>query len=231
MINKTKKILIALSLPIIICLIVGFSWFKKLNLAHSTFENYYKFRGCIELVEKTDTYGLCKIKSGETIKIVKYENKWYLDGDLPPGAKISDNSSNNMVEKSTEVKYINSEYGFTFTLPVNWAGYIILKSNWNGNIIDNPSVGNISGPEIIIRNSQWTSDVPRQDIPIMIFTLSQWDQVQQEKISLGAAPIPPSELGRNSKYVFAIPARYNFAYPLGFEEVEKILENKPLSPL
>ena len=62
----------------------------------------------------------------------------------------------------------------------------------------------------------------------MIFTLSQWNLLEQEKLHIGAAPIGPSELGRNSKYVFTYPARYNFAFPTGFEVVEKILESKPL---
>ena len=46
----------------------------------------------------------------------------------------------------------------------------------------------------------------------------------------GAAPINPSELGRNKRYVFALPPRYNFAFPTGYEEVEEILEGKPLEP-
>lgn len=56
-----------------------------LRKAHSTFENYAAFRGCRQLLEKTDSYGTCKIASGQTIKIVKYQEKWYLDGDLPCG--------------------------------------------------------------------------------------------------------------------------------------------------
>lgn len=59
------------------------NYFTYLRKAHSTFENYYEFRGCAQLLEKTDTYGTCKISSGETIKIVKYNSRWYLDGDLP----------------------------------------------------------------------------------------------------------------------------------------------------
>ena len=62
----------------------------------------------------------------------------------------------------------------------------------------------------------------------MIFTIEQWNELQQEKFHIGAAPIGPMELGRNSKYVFALPARYNFAFLPGFEEVEEILENNPL---
>lgn len=59
--------------------------FFILKKAHSTFENYFAFRGCEKLMEKTKDYGTCKTKSGETIKIVKYQDQWYLDGDLPWG--------------------------------------------------------------------------------------------------------------------------------------------------
>ena len=37
----------------------------------------------------------------------------------------------------------------------------------------------------------------------------------------------PSELGRNTRYVFGLPFRYNYSFPIGYEEVEKILESKP----
>jgi hypothetical protein len=56
-----------------------------LRKAHSTFENYYAFRGCIRLIKKTTDYGICKTASGQTIKIVKFDNRWFLDGDLPCG--------------------------------------------------------------------------------------------------------------------------------------------------
>jgi hypothetical protein len=59
----------------------------------------------------------------------------------------------------------------------------------------------------------------------MIFTLTQWDLVEKEEISLGAAPIGPSELGRNEEYVFALPARYNYAFITGFEEVDEIIQD------
>ncbi|MDP1086626.1 hypothetical protein Q6245_30140, partial [Klebsiella pneumoniae] len=68
-------------------------------------------------------------------------------------------------------------------------------------------------PMISIRHPDWTSQNPRQDIPIMIFTLAQWNMLQQDEFHIGAAPINPSELGRNTSYVFARPARYNYAFP------------------
>ncbi|MDD4776329.1 MAG: hypothetical protein PHG75_07440 [Syntrophomonas sp.] len=86
------------------------------------------------------------------------------------------------------------------------------------------------GPIVSIRHPQWMESEPRQDIPIMIFQINQWNSLQKEEFSVGAAPIIPHELGRNSRYVFVLPARYNFAFPTGFEEVETILSNKPLYP-
>jgi len=62
----------------------------------------------------------------------------------------------------------------------------------------------------------------------MVLTVGQWNSLQQNKFHIGAAPINPSELGRNSRYVFALPARYNYAIPTGYEEVAKILQDKPL---
>jgi hypothetical protein len=56
---------------------------QKLTVAHSTFDNYYAFRGCVQLVDRTDTYGDCKLADGSTIKIVLINGAWYLDGDGP----------------------------------------------------------------------------------------------------------------------------------------------------
>ena len=64
----------------------------------------------------------------------------------------------------------------------------------------------------------------------MVFTLAQWNALQQGKFHIGAAPIGPTELGRNSNYVFALPARYNYAFLNGYQEVENILKGKPLKP-
>lgn len=64
----------------------------------------------------------------------------------------------------------------------------------------------------------------------MVFTINQWESLLREKFFIGAAAIQPSELGQNDKYVFAIPSRYNFAYPPGYEEVDKILQSGPLKP-
>ena len=127
------------------------------------------------------------------------------------------------------IQYKNTEYGFTFDLPLTWQGYKIIKDKWTGYSEGaNGEVASEEGPLILIRSPQWTKEVPTQDIPIMVFTLEQWDTLQQEKFHIGAAPIGPTKLGRNSKYVFALPARYNYAFPKGFEVVEEIINTNPL---
>jgi len=133
-------------------------------------------------------------------------------------------------EQANSIIYKNTEYGFTFSLPKSWEGYQIIDEKWVGEPIGDQAQGE-TGQMLLIRHPEWKADNPRQDIPIMIFTLQQWEALQLEKFHIGAAPIGPKELGRNSKYVFALPARYNFAFPTGYEEVEKIIESQPLKPI
>ena len=84
-IKKYKNIILAAIILIVAIIIFGIYQVQTLNKAHSTFENYYAFRGCSELIDKTDVSGVCQLDSGKTIKIVKFNDKWYLDGDLPCG--------------------------------------------------------------------------------------------------------------------------------------------------
>lgn len=130
----------------------------------------------------------------------------------------------------TSIQYENKEYGFSFTLPESWRGYQIITQEWKGISIDNGKSEDSkeSGPMLLIRHPKWTSDTPRQDIPIMILTINQWESLKKEDFHIGAAPIPPTELDQNSKYVFCLPARYNFAFPEGYEEVEDIMAKNPL---
>lgn len=135
-----------------------------------------------------------------------------------------------VIEETKLTVYENTQYGFSFTLPESWKDYSIVNDKWEGLSIGNAQGEEIveAGPIIVIRHPDWTEKNPRQDIPIMVFTLEQWNLLQQEKFHIGAAPIGPNELGRNDQYVFALPARYNFAFPTGVEEVEDILKGNPL---
>jgi hypothetical protein len=134
---------------------------------------------------------------------------------------------------SNSIVYMNTQYGFQFSLPERWRGYSIINSKWEGLAMGGESGEKVveTGPLISIRDPQWTAKTPKQDILIMMFTLSQWNSLQKEVFHIGAAPIGPSELGRNNTYVFALPAHYNYSFPLGYEEVDKILNSKPFKAL
>ena len=124
--------------------------------------------------------------------------------------------------------YTNIDYGFAFKLPYDWLDYTVVTQEWQGAYDDGSAKPGISGPQLLLRSPKWTKDNPTQDIPIMVFTLRQWNDVISEALSVSAAPVPPTELGRNSFYVFALPARYNFAYLPGYEDVEKIISSAPM---
>ena len=152
-------------------------------------------------------------------------------GELPsatPAAAVLPGSAS----QPGDVVVHNTEYGFDFVLPNSWQGYTIVTATWAGlgTVGENAGKSVATGPDLSIRHPQWTAENPRQDIPILVFTLKQWDDLQKEVFHIGAAPVLPTELGRNSRYVFALPARYNYAFPTGFEEVENILANQPLRP-
>jgi hypothetical protein len=83
--HNRKKLLIGSILILGLLGVFGVQQTIKLDEAHSNFDKYYAFRGCTQLLKRTNAYGVCKTNTGETIKIVKYHNKWYLDGDLPCG--------------------------------------------------------------------------------------------------------------------------------------------------
>ncbi len=154
-----------------------------------------------------------------------------LDSTTAPDSTTTSLESTTTLLPAGSVVYANTQYGFTFALPESWKGYKIVTLEWIGFPTDiNGEGAGVIGPELSIRHPLWTEAEPRQDIPIMIFTIEQWDQIQQTKLTVGAAPIPPSELGRNSTYVFALPARYNYAFPTGYQEVENILAGHPLKP-
>ena len=57
----------------------------------------------------------------------------------------------------------------------------------------------------------------------MVFTRDEWPLVDQQKIGVSAAPISPSKLGENAKFVFALPPRWiGFVGTLGREKCPKL---------
>ncbi len=53
--------------------------------AHDMFDGYCEWRG-LTVASKSDNYGYCENKqTGQKYKIVLFEGRWFLDGDLPCG--------------------------------------------------------------------------------------------------------------------------------------------------
>ena len=126
----------------------------------------------------------------------------------------------------TPIVYRNLQYGFCFLLPADWKGYTIVVDQWSGNVLDKPQKE--SGPQLSIRNPKWTKADPWQDIPIMIFTPSQWKLVAADNLAVSAAPIGPSVLGQNEGYVFALPPRWIGFYDVkGIDEVQTLMNQNP----
>jgi hypothetical protein len=114
--------------------------------------------------------------------------------------------------------YTNTQYGFQITLPNSWKGYTVENQTWKGNEVSNSDM-QYSGPLVVIKNPQTTAKAKYQDISIMVFSPDVWQGVLQERIAVSAAPIPPAEVGQNTKYVFATPPRwYGFTDAQGWQE-------------
>lgn len=82
--SRNKKIILVIIGVIVLAMAaLVIDQFILLRKAHSTFDNYYAFRGCVQLLSRTDTSGICKTDSGGTITIVLINGRWYLQGDGP----------------------------------------------------------------------------------------------------------------------------------------------------
>ena len=132
------------------------------------------------------------------------------------------------------IYYVNTVYHFNYRLPASWKGFTVVQETWSGRVYDELSKSYTgrteTGPKLLIRHPLWTKENPREDLPVMIFNHAQWQLIEQERLVVSAAPIGPSEMGRNSEWVFALPARWNFDNLPGVEEATEIVEGKPLTP-
>ncbi|MBY0122119.1 hypothetical protein [Bacillus sp. S/N-304-OC-R1] len=187
-------------------------WPDRIDITETQKQSDQKYSVKGEIIEVTNT----EVADRRPIQLIveKVGKQWMITS-----VKISQGENGN------SIVYVNDKYGFHFKLPVSWKDYSVVEDEWvgeaNGKVIE-------KGPMLLIRHPEWTSEHPRQDIPIMIFTIDQWESIKAEKFHIGAAPIGPKELARNEKYVFALPARYNFAFLPGYEEVEEIVESNPI---
>ncbi len=112
------------------------------------------------------------------------------------------------------IVYKNTTFDFQITLPTSWNNFKIQS-------------GEIPfGNSIIIIHPDYTEENPRMNIPILVYPIEKWTVWEKNNFEgyPTAAPIGPTERGRNSRFVFATAPRYNFSFLTGFEEVEDILK-------
>jgi hypothetical protein len=84
MMSRNKKIMWwVIGILVLVAAAGVLDQFLILQKAHSTFHNYYTFRGCTQLISTTTTSGVCKTASGEAITIVEINGRWFLQGDGP----------------------------------------------------------------------------------------------------------------------------------------------------
>lgn len=148
--------------------------------------------------------------------------------DVPNSNNGNTNNATSTVS-STTIVYRNSDYGFNFTLPISWTGYTVVNNKWIGNsAVVTTATNTQTGPKLLIRHPKWTAAAPYEDIPVLVFTIAQWNMYRAEGFNISAAPMQASELGRNNKYVFALPPRWDFDYSINFKDAEDIIASKPL---
>lgn len=120
--------------------------------------------------------------------------------------------------------YQNKEYGFKLDLPSSWKNYSVIVDFWEGRFLDG-SEKQTQGSKIIIKNSQSTEAQCWQDLIVLIFNKQEWDMIEQENLSVSAAPIGPQKIGENQNYIFALPPRWvGFTDCLGQDEAQEIMK-------
>lgn len=121
------------------------------------------------------------------------------------------------------VRYRNKTYGFEIPLLASWSGYRVQIEPYHGTDVATGEQQNGIGTLITLHHPLDGQPEDRADMPVMVFEHRVWERIMSGGISLGAAPIPPTELGRNARYVFALPARYNYDFKPGWEDVDKVI--------
>lgn len=127
------------------------------------------------------------------------------------------------------VCYHNWQNGLTFYLPASWRGYsvsIMQLEDQKYSPAQDERITVSYTPMITLQNPTSCESSPYQDIPILVFTRAQWDDLNHADLwpSYFAGGVM-DELWHNQKYVFAMSSRYNAEDDVrGCAEVARIIE-------
>lgn len=129
--------------------------------------------------------------------------------------------------------YRNPQYGLTFFLSSSWRGYSVLVQQWQGHEYvpaRDEVVATDCGPIIVLRHPHWQVSDLYQDIPILVFSRSQWE-IHHAGTVVGAGGVD-LEIGHNAKYVFAVHSRFNADDSInGWKEATEIVERNRIANL
>jgi hypothetical protein len=126
------------------------------------------------------------------------------------------------------VRYQDTRYGLTFFLPPTWRGCsasVQQLEDARYSPAEDKEIVVGHTPMIVLRNPQWQTSAPYQDIPILVFTRAQWNALHHGELwpSLFAGGMM-DELWHNQQYVFAMSSRYNAADEvIGWKEVTEVV--------
>ncbi len=196
---------------------------------------HWQYDNINEIINNNSDYFTTNSASCGNSKVWKDKNNFYKDLVSSKTGAISQKWFNDFDQIISTFKftdtdetadwktYRNKEYGFEIILLESWKGYKVFEESWNGTTLDGNSV-KYEGPKIIIRNPKWSEDKIWQDVPILIFTKDEWQLIEANNLGIFAAPVAPSKLGENNKYVFALPPRWiGFTDASGQNEAQKIV--------
>lgn len=118
-------------------------------------------------------------------------------------------------QATTTPTYTNTTYGFSLTLPESWSEYTVTSGTLP------------FGYTVTLRHPLWTQANPYMDVPILVYPIAQWQTWEKNNFEgyPTAAPIGPTERGRNERYVFATAPRYNYSFATDWETVEEIIKS------
>jgi len=130
-------------------------------------------------------------------------------------SKTPDTTPATTQENPREFTYTNQTYGFSLILPKDWKNFTIVP-------------GTVQfGETVTLRHPNWSKENPYMDVPILVYPIEQWKKWEATNFEgyPTAAPMGPTERGRNAKYVFATAPRYNYSFAIGWEAVETAIES------
>jgi hypothetical protein len=107
-------------------------------------------------------------------------------------------------------------------LPESWEGYTVVTDTGKDKRVDGNGDVVLNGPKLLIRSPEWNVRYADAGYPDSDFHTGGVGSGTAGTACRLRRADPAQRARRNSKYVFALPARYNFAISARWEELQSI---------